>query len=153
MLCKFVQSAAHDINTDIKKMKASKRQCTFFIVPLLCLSTVEVLWELRPMHSCIVVMDDMLPVVEGSPINKRIDAIVGQGIVALWSRWIYKDVLRPISEAHGQEGNEDWKHEYPERCPEVDELGQACNNSCPNDDTSKCGTQPFPALRFYAIDG
>jgi hypothetical protein len=84
---------------------------------------MEMLRKISPMHVTIVVMNHVVPIVESSPVDERVDAIVCQAIVDLGSRWIHEDMLRPIAEAHGEEGDENRHDENPEGRPKAHVVG------------------------------
>merc|ERR1719329_1788155 len=59
------------------------------------------------MHPCVVMVDDVVPVVECPTVHKCVNAVVGQGIVDVWSSGVDEYVLGPIPKSHRQEGHKD----------------------------------------------
>lgn len=112
---------------------------------------VKMLRKICPMHVTIVVMNDVVPIIESSSVDKRVDAIVCQSIVDLGSRWIHEDMLRPIAEAKGQEGYEDRHDEHPEGCPKAHVLGEKDDRGEPNEQADRDSPEPLVPLRLDAV--
>mmetsp|Transcript_35957 Transcript_35957/g.116385 ORF Transcript_35957/g.116385 Transcript_35957/m.116385 type:complete len:380 (-) Transcript_35957:18-1157(-) len=140
VLGKPSQILGHNHDADIKEMHPAEGQRAALLELLLVV--VEVLRNLHPMQSSIQVVDDVVPIVERGLVDRRVDAIVSQGVVVVAVLRVHENVLCPVAEGHGRHGDDVRDAEDPECGAKVDVLRQENDAAEPDAETSKNSLSP-----------
>mmetsp|Transcript_97183 Transcript_97183/g.313376 ORF Transcript_97183/g.313376 Transcript_97183/m.313376 type:complete len:293 (+) Transcript_97183:235-1113(+) len=140
VLSKPSQILGHHHDADIKEVHPAEGKGAALLELLLVV--VEVLRNLHPMQPSVQVVDDVVPIVERGLVDRRVDAIVSQGVVVVAVLRVHENVLCPVAEGHGRHGDDVRDAEDPECGAKVDVLRQENDAAEPDAETSKNSLSP-----------
>ena len=116
MLVEFIPVASHDKDSNVKKAKVIKDDDLVFCV--LIEVNQELIWHISPMNSWVDMMCHMVTIVEGVLVIEMDHWLEGESAVeSVWFQilwhgsdvWVHKNVLREVSEHHGEPTENTWK--------------------------------------------